>query len=387
MTMPQALLSPVRVGELDLASRVVMAPLTRSRSRQPGDIPWALNAEYYAQRADPRTGAALIISEATQISPQGKGYAFTPGIHTHEQVQGWRLVTDAVHAKGGLIALQLWHVGRISHTDLQPDHADPVAPSALRASAMTYTSAASGMVPTSTPRALSAAEIPAIVTQYHAAALRAKQAGFDAIEIHGANGYLLDQFTRSGTNRRDDAYGGTIENRCRLPLEVAHAVVDVWGPGRVGYRISPLGAFNDMHDHTPAQTFAHLAEQLGAMGLAFIHVVEEFGPTGRDAASEALFTAVRDAFRRRHPNADRAVYLANGGYTAQPADARIRSGLAEAVAFGKLFISNPDLTDRFRRSAPLNPWDQATFYGGSEVGYTDYPTLDHAPAALTTRAT
>ncbi len=354
------LFQPLRAGDLDLPNRVLMAPLTRSRSTQPGDVPNALNAEYYAQRA----GAGLIISEASQISPQGKGYAFTPGIHSDEQVEGWRLVTDRVHGAGGRIALQLWHVGRISHTDLQPGGAQPVAPSAIRADTQTYTSRDSGMVPVSEPRALETDEIPGVVEQYRAAAQRAKDAGFDGVEIHGANGYLIDQFTRSGTNQRTDAYGGSLENRLRFPIEVAEAVAGVWGPGRVGYRVSPAADFNSMSDANPSETFGALAEKLGALNLAYLHAVEAFRGSERN---EDVIAAVRQAFS--------GVYIANGGYTHESACKRLDKGKADAVAFGELYIANPDLAERFRQGAPLNEPNRDTYYAGGETGYTDYPTL------------
>jgi N-ethylmaleimide reductase len=354
------LFQPLTVGDLELPHRVLMAPLTRSRASQPGDAPNAMMAEYYAQRA----GAGLIISEATQISPQGKGYAFTPGIHTDEQVAGWRLVTDAVHHAGGRIFLQLWHVGRISHTALQPGGAQPVAPSAIRADSKTYIDRDSGMVPVSEPRALETHEIPGVVKQYRDAAERAKDAGFDGVEIHGANGYILDQFLRSGTNKRDDDYGGTLARRLRFPREVAQAVVDVWGPARVGYRISPTGDFNSMHDDDPAETFTALAEILSDLDLAYLHAAEAFAGAPRD---QSILGPIREAFKN--------VYIANGSYTAELAREFIRDDKADAVAWGELFIANPDLPERFRIDAPLNEPDKSTYYGGGAKGYTDYPTL------------
>jgi N-ethylmaleimide reductase len=357
------LLSPLLLGDLRLANRVWMAPLTRSRAKQPGDVPWSLNAEYYAQRAS----AGLIVAEATQVSPQGKGYPFTPGIHTDEQVAGWRLVTDAVHRAGGRIFLQLWHVGRISHVGLQPGGQAPVAPSAIPARSQTWLPD-QGPVATSPPRALAAEEIPGIVEQYRDAARRAKDAGFDGVEVHGANGYLLDQFTRDGTNRRTDRWGGSLDDRLRLPLEVAEAVASVWGPGRVGYRVSPTGAFNDMSDSDPVTTFGRLAERLSLLGLGYVHVVESFGSPRRD---EDAPRAIRAAFR--------GVYVANGAYTPALARERIRTGQADAVTFGTPFIANPDLPERIRRDAPLATPDPSTFYGGGAKGYTDYPPL--APAA------
>ena len=354
------LFDPLSLGTVTAANRIFMAPLTRSRAAQPGNVPWALNAEYYRQRAS----AGLIISEATQVSPMGRGYAFTPGIHSDQQIAGWRGVTDAVHAAGGLMYLQLWHVGRISHVDLLPGKAAPVAPSAIAAKSQTYISATSGMVDVSAPRALETSEIPGVVEEFRQAARNAKAAGFDGVEIHGANGYLLDQFTRDGTNHRTDAYGGSLGGRLRFPLEVAAAVADVWGAERVGYRISPTGQFNDMADSDPVLTFGELAKELGRMGLGYIHVVEAFGGQERD---EATNDAVRGAFPQ--------VYIANGGYTAAMARERIASGKADAVAFGVPFLANPDLPERVRQEAALNDADPATFYGGDAKGYTDYPAL------------
>jgi len=359
------LLTPLRAGDLDLPNRVLMAPLTRARATQPGDIPNALNAEHYAQRA----GAGLIISEASQISPQGKGYAFTPGIHTDEQVEGWKLVTDAVHKRNGRIVLQLWHVGRISHVDLQPKGAQPVAPSAIRADAQTILAGSPDRVPVSEPRALETDEIPGVVEQYRSAAQRAKDAGFDGVEIHGANGYLLDQFTRTSSNQRTDAYGGPLENRLRFPLEVAEAVASVWGPGRVGYRVSPTGEFNSMKDENPAVTFATLAEKLSDLGLAYIHNVEAFRGGER---KEDVIDAVRSAFK--------GVYIANGGYTPETARKRLEQGKGDAVAFGELYIANPDLAERIAQNAHLNEPDPDTYYGGGAEGYTDYPTLEEQTA-------
>ncbi len=366
------LLSPLIAGRLEAKTRVWMAPLTRSRSKQPGDVPWELNAEYYAQRADPQKGAAVIVSEATQVSQQGKGYAFTPGIYSDEQVEGWKLVTDAVHQKGGLILAQLWHVGRISHVDLQPDGQKPVAPSAIRAESRTYTSKERQMVPTSEPRALEASEIPGVADQFRKAAANAKRAGFDGVEIHGANGYLLQQFLRRSTNQRTDDYGGSLENRARFGLEVARAVLEVWEPGRVGYRVSPMSEGAVDPQDLPIETYAYLAAELGKLGLAFIHVVEAFRDSARDTESELVFAAVRKAFR----DAGGLAYIGNGDYSVERAARRIDDDKADAIAFGKPFISNPDLAERFRQDAPLNQWDQSTFYGGGPEGYTDYPTLN-----------
>ncbi|WP_346796163.1 alkene reductase [Halomonas sp. Bachu 37] len=362
------LFRPITLGDLPLPNRVVMSPLTRSRAAQPGDVPTAMNAEYYRQRA----GAGLIIAEATQISPQGKGYAFTPGIHSDAQVEGWQKVTSAVHDEGGRIYLQLWHVGRISHPDLQPDNALPVAPSAIKPEgAKTFVSADSGMVDIPTPRALELGELPQIVAQYRQAAENAKRAGFDGVEVHAANGYLLDQFLRTGSNQRDDAYGGSLENRLRLPLEVVQAVVDVWGTERVGVRVTPTGSFNAMEDADPVETFGTFARKLDELGIAFIEVVEDsFQGNHENGRPESVIDAIRDNFSRH--------YIGNGKYSADEARQRIESGKTDLVSFGRPFIANPDLPERFRRNAPLNEWDESTFYGGDERGYIDYPFLGEA---------
>lgn len=360
-----ALFNPIRVGALDLPNRLVMAPLTRSRAGQPGDVPTDMNAAYYRQRAS----MGLIITEATQVSPQGKGYAFTPGIYSDEQIDGWRKVTEAVHEAGGRIMLQLWHVGRISRPELQPDGATPVAPSAIRPrGAKTFISATSGMVDVLEPRALATDEIPDVVNQFRRGAQNAMQAGFDGVEIHGANGYLVDQFLRSDTNRRTDQYGGSVRNRLRFPLEVVEAVCEVWGPERAGIRVSPTGSFNDMHDNDPSTTFGELAKELDRIGVAYIEVVEDsFQGNHFNGRPEPVIDAIRAGFH--------GIYMGNGAYSADEADARIRAGRCELVSFGRLVISNPDLLERFRRGAPLNDWDSSTFYGGDERGYLDYPLL------------
>ena len=359
------LFSPYTLGDLQLPNRVIMAPLTRSRAKQPGDIPWELNATYYAQRAS----AGLIIAEATQISPQGKGYAFTPGIHSDEQVKGWRKVTSAVHDKGGLIVLQLWHVGRISRPELQPNGQQPVAPSAIKPEgAQTFIDENSGMVDILEPRALTTAEIPSVVDQFRHAAENAKRAGFDGVEIHGANGYLIDQFIRSRSNRRSDDYGGSIENRLRFPRMVVEAVVGVWGGQRTGIRLSPTGTFNDMHDDDPVATYGALGRHLNDSGIAYIEVVEDsFQGNEVKGRPESVINAIRSAFT--------GTYIANGNYTADEARKRIQAGLCDLVSFGRPFISNPDLPKRLRLGAPLNEYDPNTFYGGDEHGYTDYPVL------------
>jgi N-ethylmaleimide reductase len=366
-----ALFQPYTLGDLTLPNRVLMAPLTRSRASQPGDVPNDMNAEYYRQRA----GAGLIIAEATQVSPQGKGYAFTPGIHSEAQVKGWRKVTDAVHDAGGHIHLQLWHVGRISHTALQPNGELPVAPSAIKPKAQTYISADSGMVDVPQPRALELDEMPGIVAQYRAAAENAKRAGFDGVEIHVANGYLLDQFLKSGSNARTDAYGGSLDNRMRLPLEVVEAVIDVWGKERVGIRVSPTGSFNDMHDADPVETYGAFARRLDALGIAYIEVVEDsFQGNHENGRPQSVIDAIQEGFT--------GTYIGNGAYTADEARERIEAGQADLVSFGRPFIANPDLPERFRQGAELNEWDSSTFYGGDERGYTDYPTLAEQNATV-----
>jgi N-ethylmaleimide reductase len=354
---PDILQTPFDLGDLKLPNRIVMAPLTRNRATPATLAPNDLHVEYYRQRAS----AGLLITEATQISPQGQGYLNTPGIYSAEQVEGWRKVTDAVHAAGGRIFLQLWHVGRVSHNALQPDGAAPVAPSAIRADTKTFL--AGGFEPVSAPRALAAEEIPGIVHDYFVAAENAERAGFDGVELHGANGYLLDQFLRDGTNRRTDAYGGPIENRVRFAFEVVEAVLRVFEPSRVGFRISPSGAANDMADSNPAALFEYLVRCLDALHIGYVHVSEDRAKDG----SSIDFAALRRHFGR--------AWISNNGYTRQSAAAAIAEGRADLVAFGRLFIANPDLPRRFREDAPLNTPDQPTFYGGDAKGYTDYPAL------------
>jgi len=354
----ESLFSAEKLGNLKLPHRIVMAPLTRSRSSQPGDIPNDMNALYYQQRAS----AALIISEATQISPQGKGYAFTPGIHSEEQIQGWKKITDKVHQQDGRIFQQLWHVGRVSHSSLQPDNALPVAPSAIPVEGQAFTY--EGMLDFETPRALETEELASIVEQYRQAAINAKQAGFDGVEIHTANGYLLDQFLKDGTNKRTDNYGGSFENRSRLTLEVTRAVSEVWVGDRVGIRISPTGTFNTMSDSNPQPLFNYLVAELNQFNLAYLHVVERFG----DFPSEDFdFNALRSIFN--------GAYIANGSYTGESAEQSLKSGQSDFVAFGVPFIANPDLPERMKQGADLNQPDPDTFYGGDAKGYIDYPSL------------
>jgi N-ethylmaleimide reductase len=359
MTTP-TLLSPLTLGPLALPNRVVMAPMTRNRAG-PGNVPEALNATYYAQRAS----AGLIVSEATQVSPQGQGYPGTPGIHSAAQVAGWKLVTDAVHRAGGRIFLQLWHVGRISHPALQPGGALPVAPSALAPAGQAWT--LDGMKPYVTPHALETAEIAGIVADFRRGARNARQAGFDGVELHGANGYLIDQFLRDGTNRRSDGYGGSAQNRARFLIEVTEAIVGEWGGDRVGVRLSPTNPYNDIADSHPAATFATAVGALQRFGLAYLHVVE---PAASDPVAAGEMPDLK-FFRKIW----RGVLVGNKGYDLARADAAIRDGTTDLIAFATLFLANPDLPERFRRGGPFNAPDRKTFYGGSAAGYTDYPAL------------
>ena len=353
------LFSSLRLGPFLLPNRILMAPMTRNRAGE-GDAPVPLNAEYYAQRAS----AGLIITEASQVSPQGVGYPNTPGIHTDRQVEGWRLVTDAVHRRAGRIFLQLWHVGRISHPSLQPNGEAPVAPSAIRPAGEAMT--VDGPRPFVRPRALESSEISEIVDQFRYGARRAKAAGFDGVEIHAANGYLIDQFLRDGTNHRTDRYGGSLENRARFLLEVTETVVEVWGPGRVGVRISPTNPFNDMRDSDPFTTFTVATRRLAGFPLAYLQVVEPLSPERN--ATERITPILRDGFD--------GPLIANGGYTSAEGHEVIRTGQADAVSFGAPFLANPDLPRRFALGVRLSEPDRSTFYGGDARGYTDYPTMD-----------
>ncbi|HET9147942.1 MAG TPA: alkene reductase [Acetobacteraceae bacterium] len=362
------LFTPVSLGAFRLDHRVVMAPLTRLRSRQPGDVPQPMNATYYGQRA---SKGGLIITEATDVTAQARGYPGAPGIYSEAQIAGWREITEAVHAKGGLITLQIWHTGRISHSSMQPDGDLPVAPSAVAAPGM-HVDAEGQSVPFQTPRPLREDEIPGIIDAFRQAALNARKAGFDGVEVHGANGYLLDQFLQDGTNQRQDRYGGPIGNRARLLLEVVEAVSEAWSPDRVGVRLSPWGKFNGMKDSNPAALFDHVTAGLDRFGLAYLHVIEpradqnsdvnELDPSAPDAASH---------FRRHFHGG----IINAGGFTHETASKAVAAGHADAVAFGRLFIANPDLVERFRQSAALNRYDRSTFYGGTERGYTDYPAM------------
>jgi N-ethylmaleimide reductase len=363
------LLSPVTAGSIELTNRAVMAPLTRSRAGRPGDVPTDMNVEYYAQRA----GAGLIVSEGTQISQQGQGYAWTPGIYTDEQEAGWKKVTEAVHAKGGRIAAQLWHVGRLSHPLLQDDGAAPVAPSAIIAATskcfVVQPDGSAGNVPAVTPRALGTDEIPGVIAQYRQAAARARRAGFDFVEIHAANGYLPHQFLATGTNQRSDAYGGSIENRARFLLEAVDAAVAEMGAERVGVRLSPHFAGHDIVDLEADASTLYVAKELTRRGVAYLHIAEPDWIGGAE---------LTDEFRREIRASFRGLLIFCGGYTAAEADALIANGIGDAVGFGRLFLANPDLVERFRAGAELNVPDQTTFYGGDARGYTDYPTLKQA---------
>jgi len=360
------LFDPIRIGDLDLANRVVMAPLTRNRAA-PGQVPSDLAVEYYRQRAS----AGLIITEASQVSPEGQGYIDTPGIHNAAQVAGWRRVTDAVHAEGGRIVIQLWHVGRVSHVSLQPNGQQPLSSTARRADTKTFLD--TGFVPVSTPRALRTDEIPAVVASYRDAARCAMKAGFDGVEVHGANGYLIDQFLRDSVNDRSDRYGGPIVNRVRLLVEVMQAVAGAIGGGRTGLRLSPVTPSNDAgQDSEPQALFEYAVGELAPLHLAFIEVVEGQTAGARDFAPFD-YAALRARFN--------GAWMVNNGYQRQMALEVVASGAADLVSFGRPFISNPDLVRRLRESASLNVLDTSTLYGGGAKGYTDYPTLDqHATA-------
>ena len=359
------LFDPLQLGDIALANRVVMAPLTRDRADRPGRTPRALNAEYYAQRADPATGAGLIISEGTQVAPLGQGYLDTPGVYSPEQLAGWKLVTDAVHRKGGKIVAQIWHVGRISHTSLLPDGEVPVSATARPANGKTFTAA--GFEQVSAPRALTTAEVADVIQQFRHAARVAIDAGFDGVEVHGANGYLVEQFLRDSANDRTDQYGGSIENRARFLIELMTAVCAEIGPGRVGLRLSPVTPANDIgQDSDPFALFSHVVTELSKLRFAFIEVVE--GSTGgpRDFAPFDY-----DALRKLWNGA----WIVNNGYTRDMALEAVASGRADAVSFGKHFISNPDLGRRLRQDREIAPVKQNVLYGGGAEGYTDYPTL------------
>jgi N-ethylmaleimide reductase len=356
------LFDPIQIGDIALSNRIVMAPLTRNRAIA-GNVAGPLTVEYYRQRAS----AGLIIAEASQISPMAQGYLDTPGIYSDEQIAGWRQVTDAVHAAGGKIVLQLWHVGRISHVSLLPDGEAPVSSTDKKAEAMTFTR--EGFIPVSTPRALRDDEIPGLIDDYRRAARNAIAAGFDGIEIHGANTYLLEQFLRDSVNDRSGPYGGSIANRARLLLEVVHAVAEEIGAGRTGLRLSPMTTFTAPLDSDPQALYGYVVEQLAPLGLAFLHVIE--GETGGTRTPEGKAFDY-EALHRAYPGA----WLVNNGYTRDLALQTVADGKADLVAFGRPFISNPDLVRRLRENAPLNKLQADKLYGGGAEGYTDYPTLE-----------
>lgn len=370
-----ALFSTVQVGPYSLSHRVVMAPLTRLRSEQPGDIPGDLMAEHYGQRA---SAGGLLIAEATPISISGRGYLGAPGIYSDQQVVGWKKVTDAVHAKGGRIFLQLWHVGRQSHVDMTGGTA-PVAPSAVPYEGVAYT--ANGWVPVSPARELKIEEISGIIEDYRQAAVRAKQAGFDGVELHGANGYLPDQFLQDGSNKRTDAYGGPVENRARFLLEAAAAIVSVWGGDRVGVRLAPSGQFGQMSDCNPQATFGYVADQLNQFGLAYLHLVEP-RVVGNEVSEDGLQPVASAQLRKVF----HGTIIAAGGFEPAEAEAIVERKDADLIAFGRHFIANPDLPKRIKHGLPLNAYDRATFYGGDRRGYNDYPFYQDAVVLTQTDA-
>ena len=355
------LFEPIQLGSMVLANRVFMAPLTRNRAHADG-VPSELAATYYSQRAS----AGLIVTEATQISPMGKGYINTPGIHSPEQVRAWSRIVKAVHTSGGRIFLQLWHVGRISHTSLLPNHAQPVAPSTIRANSQTLI--ATGLAPVSEPVALTASGIKETLDDYRRAAANAKEAGFDGVEIHAANGYLIDQFLKTGSNRRTDEYGGVAANRVRFLMETVERVLQVWDSGQVGVRISPTGDFNDMTDDNPLETYSVAIARLNDYGLGYLHVVETAqNSKGSSEEDLAMSAHLRTLWK--------GLYVVNGGYDGLKGEEALRNAHADAVAYGRAFLANPDLPKRLQLGATLNEPDPTTFYGGDAAGYTSYPAL------------
>jgi len=367
---PTDLFSPLTLGPLTLANRIIMPPLTRMRARMPGNIPWELNAEYYRQRAT----AGLIITEGTPVSPRGHGYYHTPGIHTEAQAEGWKLVTRAVHEAGGKIFVQLWHVGRQSHNDLQPDGAAPVAPSAIAGTGQAYV-APGVMKDYPLPRALTLSEIAATVEEFRRGAELARQAGFDGVELHGANGYLIEQFLADNSNHRTDEYGGSVVNRSRFLLEVVAAVSSVWEPGRIGVRLSPSNTYGGSAPADRWGTYCHVIGELNRFGLGYVHLVEP-----RVAGNKDLLH-FEDALSSRHFRpliTGHTRLFSAGGHTPASGQAAVAAGEADAIAFGRAFIANPDLPRRLATGAPLNRYQRETFYGGTEIGYTDYPALPPA---------
>jgi len=356
------LLSPASLGSLSLTNRMVMSPMTRCRAAD-GGIPTPLNAEYYRQRAS----AGLILAEGTQVSPRAVGYPATPGIHSAEQVQGWKIVTDAVHAAGGRIFLQLWHCGRVSHSFFHSGEL-PVAPSPIAINGKTLQFRGDGGVPFETPRPLERSEIPLVVDEYRQGAINAKTAGFDGVEIHGAFGYLPDQFLQDGTNQRTDEYGGSVENRARFLLEVTQAAIEVWGADRVGVKLSPSNTYNDMRDSDPVQTFSFAVAALSKLGIGYVHIMEASASDLRHGGNAIPVTAFRPHFR--------GTLIVNQDYDREKAETVLARGDADLVSFARLFLANPDLPVRFAKGASLNTPDPSTFYGGGEQGYTDYPFMD-----------
>jgi N-ethylmaleimide reductase len=366
-----SLFSPVKIGAYQLTHRLVMAPLTRMRAEKPSLAPRPLNAEYYAQRATP---GGLIVAEASPVTATGFGNPGVPGIYTEQQIAGWHKVVDAVHAKGGVIFLQLWHVGRVSHSSFQPGGALPVAPSAVPISSEFKAMTADGkVVDYETPRALETSEIPAMVDAYRVGAKNALKAGFDGVEIHGANGYLIEQFLQSRSNLRTDQYGGSIENRVRFLMEVTQAAIEVWGADRVGVRLSPYGIANGSGEADPMPLYSHAIKSLDKLGLAYLHFIEpRSSGAGRAEVNHQNVPSAMVLYRPMWSGK----LISAGGFTGEAADAAIAAGHADAIAFGRIFISNPDLPRRLQHGYPLTPYNRATFYGGEENGYTDYPAND-----------
>jgi N-ethylmaleimide reductase len=370
-----SLFSPLQVGPYKLNHRLVMAPLTRMRAEKPSLAPRPLNAEYYGQRATP---GGLIIAEASPVMATGHGNAGTPGIYSQQQKKGWRAVVDAVHAKGGLIFLQLWHVGRVSHSSFQPNGVLPVAPSAVPIADLTTLTAQGKPAPYETPRGLETGEIADVVESFRQAARNAMQAGFDGVEIHGANGYLIEQFLQSRTNLRTDQYGGSIANRARFLIEIMQAVIEVWGADRVGVRLTPYGIANGSGEADPMPLYTHVVKALQPLGLAYLHFIEpRSSGAGRAEVNHQNVPSAMVLFRPLW----KGVLISAGGFTGETADAAIAAGHADAIAFGRIFISNPDLPRRLQQGFPLTPYNRATFYGGEEAGYTDYPVHDELQQA------
>jgi N-ethylmaleimide reductase len=370
------LFSPLKIGPYQLGHRLVMAPLTRMRAARPSLAPRPLNAEYYAQRTTP---GGLIIAEASPVMATGFGNPGVPGIYSEDQIKGWRAVVDAVHAKGGVIFLQLWHVGRVSHSSFQPGGALPVAPSATAISADYKTMTADGKAAAyEIPRALETGEVIGVVEAFRQAARNAKAAGFDGVEVHGANGYLIEQFLQSRSNQRTDQYGGSIENRVRFLMEVTQAVIEVWGADHVGVRLSPYGVANDSGEAEPMPLYTHAIRALNALGLAYLHFIEpRSSGAGRAEVNHQNVPSAMVLFRPVW----KGVLISAGGFTGESAQAAIADGHADAIGFGRIFISNPDLPRRLQHGYKLTPYNRATFYGGEEKGYTDYPAYDEmAPA-------